>query len=146
MGDIQLRRNIVHDGEGQYSVIFDLDSDTFSVGKYIDVWDVEVLKGRPNATIEQRWEVLPSLWYTSPEPIIYEFSFRFRPNRIRKGSKQYLTIDVWPNVPNASDLQRYYENLAVCSPIKISISNCQNLKLMLTVAKEHHATEPAERY
>ena len=49
---------------------------------------------------------------------MYGFDFSFRPNKIRQGSKNYLIIDITPNVPKTSDLNRYYQNLAIVSPLK----------------------------
>jgi hypothetical protein len=130
---------ITHEDDGQYSVTVNLEEDVFVIGKYRDVWEVEVIEDQPVSTIEQKWQILPNLWYTSPEPMIYDFAFGFRPNRLRAGSKQYLIVTVQPNVPTASDLERYYLNLAVASPIKISIeaacSDClppeQDLRLIV---------------
>ena len=45
----------------------------------------------------------------------------FRPQKLRKGSKRYLIIEINPNVPKGTDLQRYYENLAIVSDLKVSI-------------------------
>jgi hypothetical protein len=51
----------------------------------------------------------------------------FRPNRFRKGSKQYLICQITPNVPKGTDLGRYYENLIINSNVKISLElNCGN--------------------
>jgi hypothetical protein len=54
-------------------------------------------------------------------PPIYDFNFRFRPNRLRKGTKRYILIEITPNVPRGSDIQSYYENLAVVSNLRVSI-------------------------
>jgi hypothetical protein len=40
---------------------------------------------------------------------------------LRQGSIQYLIAEVTPNVPRASDLKAYYENLAIVADLKISI-------------------------
>ena len=40
---------------------------------------------------------------------------------MRVGSKRYLIIEIEPNVPNVSDLKRYYLNLAISSPLKIFV-------------------------
>jgi hypothetical protein len=39
------------------------------------------------------------------------------------GSKQYLIIEIVPNVPTAGDLRQYYENLAIVSELKLSIEH-----------------------
>lgn len=109
------------DDTGQYSTTFTLEEGTFVIGKYEDQWSVEVEPGESEAIIENRFEVFPDLWFTSPTPVVYGFNFAFRPNKIRQGSKNYLIIDITPNVPKSSDLDRYYQNLAIVSPLKISI-------------------------
>lgn len=112
---------IIHEGEGEYSVTVTLADTVYTIGDYRDVWELEIEEDQPVSHIENRWQVLPDLWYAGPEPILYDFSFGFRPNRIRVGSKQYLTVDVRPNVPTAPDLDRYYKMLAIATPLKISI-------------------------
>jgi hypothetical protein len=117
---------VTNDSEGQYSLNLELIDPTYVVGKYIDRWFVafEQFEQDENeiAEINQMFEVVRDLWMTTPVPLVYDFSFTFKPNKIRKGSKQHLIIDVRPNVPTASEMQQYYMNLAVNSPIRISIS------------------------
>jgi len=112
---------VTHEDEGEYSVTVTLDDTVYTIGDYRDVWELEIEEDHPESHIENRWCVLPDLWYAGPEPILYDFSFGFRPNRIRVGAKQYLTIDVRPNVPTAPDLERYYKALAIATPLKITI-------------------------
>jgi hypothetical protein len=59
---------------------------------------------------------------TSPVPLVHDFTFTFRPNKLVQGSKQYLIVNVRPNVPHASELERYYLTLAINSPLHIYIS------------------------
>jgi hypothetical protein len=97
----------------------------YVIGRYLDVWTVNVSDTQPSESIEQVFEIYPNLWYTTPIPVVYDFSFHFQPNKFRKGSKQFLIIEIVPNVPTAGDLRKYYENLAIVSDLKISISqNC----------------------
>lgn len=97
----------------------------YVIGRYIDVWTVNVSDTMPSETIEQVFEIYPSLWYTTPIPVVYDFKFHFQPNKFRKGSNQFIIIEIIPNVPTAGDLRRYYENLAIVSDLKVSISqNC----------------------
>jgi hypothetical protein len=112
---------ITKESTGEYYVTVNLTDPEFVIGNYLDVWEVEVEEGESIATIEQHWKVYPDLWYTSWEPLVYDFSFQFRPNRFRYGEKKYLTIEITPNVPTASALERYYENMVISSPVKISI-------------------------
>lgn len=105
---------------GHYKVSFNLEDQVFPIGNYIDVWSVRFNESQ-SGTVTNEFQVISSLWYASDMPVVYDFSYGFRPNRIRKGERRWLTIDVIPNVPNASDLQRYYVNLAVSSPVKVFI-------------------------
>jgi hypothetical protein len=105
---------------GQYLTNINLESDVFSIGKYIDVWYVD-FNNSQSGTVTNDFEIIPDLWFASGTPIIYDFSFGFRPNRIRSGERKWINIDVIPNVPHASELMRYYVNLSISSPIKIYI-------------------------
>lgn len=105
---------------GHYRILVNLEDQVFPIGKYIDVWHVQFNENQ-SGTVTNEFKIISDLWYAADMPIVYDFSYGFRPNRIRKGERRWLTIDVVPNVPNASDLQRYYVNLAVSSPIKIFI-------------------------
>jgi hypothetical protein len=106
---------------GHYMVNVTLESEVYVIGNYIDVWTVVVRENETENKIEQQWQVYPDLWYTTPMPIVYDFSFDVRPNRIRQKSIKYLIIGIHPNVPRASDLERYYTNLAIVSNVKIYI-------------------------
>jgi hypothetical protein len=105
---------------GHYKVSFELESEVFTVARYLDVWNIRFSENQAG-TVTNQFTVLRELWYASEMPIVYDFSYGFRPNRVRKGEKRWLTIDVIPNVPRSSDLERYYSNLALASPLKISI-------------------------
>ena len=106
-----------------YSLTITANPDYYSIGKYIDIWYVTV-KEETNK-IENTFQIYPDLWFTSTSPIIYDFNFSYRPNRIRKNSKRWLMIEISPNVPSQSDLFSYYTNLAIVSPVTITITkNC----------------------
>jgi len=105
---------------GHYSVDVLIQDQAFVIGKYLDVWEV-VFNTNQSGTVTNEFRVIPDLWFASDLPIIYDFSFGFRPNRIRYGERKWINIDIIPNVPNVSDLKRYYVNLAVSSPLKIYI-------------------------
>lgn len=106
---------------GKYLLPVDLEEVKYTIGKYVDVWTVNVSADQPSSNIEQVFDVYPSLWYTSPIPPVYDFHFHFQPNKFRLGSKQYLIIEIMPNTPTAGELRAYYENLAIVSDLKISI-------------------------
>jgi hypothetical protein len=105
---------------GHYKILLELEDQVFPIGKYIDVWHVQFNEVQ-SGTVTNEFNIISSLWYASDMPIVYDFSYGFRPNRVRKGERRWLTVDVVPNVPNVSDLERYYVNLAVSSPVKIFI-------------------------
>lgn len=98
-----------------------LESEKYVIGNYIDVWYMVVDPAQDAEEVEQVFQVYPSLWYSTPMPVVYDFKFLFQPNKFRQGSKQYMIIEILPNVPTAGDLRKYYENLAIVSDLKISI-------------------------
>ena len=112
---------IVRDEAGQYRVDLYLEKDRYVIGSYKDVWTIVPQPETPNQTIETFFEVYADLWYTSPSPLVHDFDFRFRPNQIRQGSKQYLSFQIRPNVPTGSDLCKYYEHIIVGSQIYLTI-------------------------
>lgn len=105
---------------GHYRVSVAIAPESFTVGEYLDIWDVS-FSSNQSGTVTNHFVVLSELWYASDMPVVYDFSYGFRPNRVKKGERRWLTVEVVPNVPRASDFDRYYMNLAVASPIKISI-------------------------
>lgn len=113
--------SVVQESTGKYYIDVVL-TDNYTIGAYVDVWDVNFESGYGSAsTITNIFQVYPDLWYTTPIPVVYDFNFSFRPSRLRQGSKRYLIIEVVPNVPKGTDLQRYYENLAIVGDLKVSI-------------------------
>ena len=108
---------------GTYLLPVTLDEAQYVIGRYLDIWTVKGRVDQPSQSTEQCFEIYPDLWYTTPMPIVYDFSFNFQPNKFRLGSKQYLIIEIKPNVPTAGDLRQYYENLAIVSDLKISIEH-----------------------
>lgn len=113
--------DVTQDDEGKYSVNVDLVSPTYVLGSYLDVWTIDFQGDQCPGTVENIFKVYPNLWFTTTTPPVYDFSFNFRPNRIPKGTKRYLIIEVTPNVPRATDLARYYENLAISADLRVSI-------------------------
>lgn len=107
---------------GQYSFQIHLEQSEYVIGQWIDEWNIFMEEYQPVTTvIDNSFIIYPDLWYTNTSPIFYDFSFTFEPNKLRKGSKRFLIVSVTPNVPSATDLQRYYENLAIVSNICIYI-------------------------
>lgn len=114
--------DVTADAEGEYSVEVTLTKILYPIGNYIDIWTATFEDDEYcQAAIENSFQIYPNLWFTTPIPIVYDFNFFFRPNRMASGSKRYIIAEVVPNVPRGSDLVRYYENLAIVSDLKISI-------------------------
>lgn len=113
---------VTNEDTGTYMIEVEAQENLYVIGRYLDIWTVNASETQPSESIEQVFEVYPNLWYTTPIPIVYDFSFHFQPNKFRKGSKQYLIIEIIPNVPTAGDLRKYYENLAIVSNLKIFVA------------------------
>lgn len=113
--------DVTQEDVGKYLLELELSSPIYVIGRYIDVWYLEFEGEDYPATVENIFDIYPDLWYTTPIPVVYDFGFSFRPNRLRKGSKRFLIIEVTPNVPKGSDLGRYYENLAIASDVRVTI-------------------------
>ena len=111
---------VADDFGGHYRIQVLLEDMVYPVGDYLDVWNVK-FNAEQSGTVTNSFRVISNLWYASDMPIVYDFSYGFRPNRVRKGERRWLTVDIVPNVPTASDLQRYYTNLSVASPVRIFI-------------------------
>lgn len=114
--------DIDHEDTGRYITSLLLETEKYVIGTYFDIWHIRFRENEEDIQeIIQYFEVYPDRWYTTPIPTVYDFDFHFQPNKLRKGSKQFLAIEIRPNVPNAKDLQRYYENLAVSADLKITV-------------------------
>ena len=111
---------------GQYLVHVHVHEPNYVIGNYHDVWTVHMPESDEALEITNQFEIIPSLWYTDTIPLVYNFEFKFMPNKIRKGSRTFLIIEIRPNVPHATDLEKYYTNLAIVSPFRIYIeqSDC----------------------
>lgn len=116
---------ITLESTGSYSFTLPTSAPLYTIGRYVDVWYISFDEGDVESNIENHFEIYPSLWYTSTMPAVYGFDFQFQPNRIRKGSIKWLIIKIIPNVPRATEIERYYTNLAISSTMTISIElNC----------------------
>jgi hypothetical protein len=112
---------VVRESTGTYYIDVSLSTPEYTVAKYYDEWTLKVDSNMPTQTVENEFRIFPQTWYSTPVPVVYDFSFDFQPNKIRKGSKQYIRIRVTPNVPKATDLARYYENIAILGDVKVSM-------------------------
>jgi len=114
--------DVVQDDTGTYRVQLEAAAPLYTIGQYYDVWSVIFEDGDcAEAQVEHPFSIYPDLWFTTPVPPVYDFSFSFRPNRIRRGTKRYLLIQITPNVPRGADILPYYENLAIVSDLRVSI-------------------------
>jgi hypothetical protein len=114
--------SIVNDAPGSYYVDLSVPSPQWVIGDYVDVWNAVFEAGADPVTIENQFSIYPRLWYTTTIPVVYDFQFAFQPNRIVQGSQKWITIEIIPQVPRASDLERYYTNLAISSDMTITIA------------------------
>lgn len=125
---------------GIYQVDVLLEAPQYQIGTFVDVWKSEVVAGEGAVEITNIFEVYPDLWYSFTQPAVYDFAFTFRPNRMRKGSKQYLILAITPNVPTGSDLKRYYENLAIAGNALMTMTRisgpCLPAEPLLRIAYE----------
>lgn len=113
--------DIIRSNTGEYYVQVEAEGPRYTIGNYLDIWTITPVEGGESVEQTYNWTIYPNLFFATPLPVVYDFQFRFRPNRLRQGSKRYLIIEITPNVPNQGDLIRYYTNLAIISPLKISI-------------------------
>jgi hypothetical protein len=94
-------------------------------GNFLDVWYIQYNPTDSIAIVTQYFTIYPELWITTPVPILYDFQFAFSPHKFRLGEVKPIEIEVLPNVPRATDLGRYYHNLAISADLKVSIAkNC----------------------
>lgn len=106
---------------GSYQTSLVLEEPKYVIGTYYDIWTINFSSEQPAAEVVNVFQVFPQRWYTTPIPVVYDFTFHFQPNKLRYGSKQYIRIETIPNVPQASDVARYYENLAIAADLRIYI-------------------------
>lgn len=117
---VQTITPVTQNETGQYSVETILADPQYVIGKYSDVWYLN-FRDYQASTVEQYFQIYADQWFTTPTPLVYDFSFSFIPNRMVQGENKYIQITVTPNVPRASDLVRFYEGLVANSELFISI-------------------------
>ena len=114
--------DITQESTGKYLLPLITNNTDYSVGNYLDVWHVAFVEGACGSSqIENPFKIYSDLWFTTVIPPVYDFSFVARPNKIVKGSKRPLIIQIVPNVPRGSDVLPYYENLAIVADLRVSI-------------------------
>lgn len=114
--------DVVNDSDGHYSIEVELTSPLYVIGNYIDAWSI-IFDDSSNeqSIINNCFQIYSNLWIAAEKPLIYDFDFKFSPNRITQGSIKYLTVNIIPLVPRGTTLEKYYENLAITSNVTITI-------------------------
>lgn len=107
---------------GEYSVAVTLTSPLYGIGKYIDVWYIIYKSGECPGTTKFGFSIGADKWYANSQPYIWSFDFAFRPTRFRKNEKKHIIVEVTPNVPHISDLERYYADLNTYPALYVSLS------------------------
>ena len=119
--------DVTRDDDGKYSVELPLTTPKYTIDRYSDEWTFVFEDGNPPRVFSATFTVYPSDWFVDTHPIVHDFEFSFSPNRLVKGSKRYIQIEVTPSVPRGTDKQRYYENLISAGELYISIQQeCGN--------------------
>ena len=113
--------DIVKDETGKYHISVDLEGPLYTQGRYQDEWNIIFEDNTPVALSPMDFAIGPDAWFTDSRPLVHDFSFDFRPNRLTHGSKRYIEITVTPNVARGSDKQRYYENLVAAGTLYVSM-------------------------
>ncbi len=118
---IQTVTSVTVDGIGQYSIQVPLPSPLYTIGKYIDLWYINFTEDQCPGTRSFEFEIGPDQWYANSDAFLWEFAFSFRPIKFRKNERKNIVVEVTPNVPHISDLERYYAALASFPNLFISI-------------------------
>lgn len=113
--------DVVRDDDGKYHINLTLRDSLYSIGHYKDVWNIVFEEGMPAALHSDHFEIFANAWFTDSRPIVHDFGFDFMPNRVVKGSKKYIQINVDPKVAKGTDKKRYYENLVTGGELYINI-------------------------
>lgn len=113
---------VVQTAIGKYYVDVELAEDTYVLGNHLIQWTL-VYENELNcqSIVENKFTIFPRLWATSDLPLIYDFDFTFRPNRITLDSKRWLTVEIIPKVQNADTFNQYYAGIALSSNLTVSI-------------------------
>lgn len=119
--------DITRDDDGQYSIELTLSGPTYTIDRYSDEWTFVFEDTMPAGVFAGSFTVYPNAWFVDTHPIVHDFEFNFSPNKIVKGSKRYIQIEISPSVPRGSEKQKYYENLISAGELYVSIEQkCGN--------------------
>lgn len=141
---------VTQEDTGQYLISLNLTDPLYTIGNYKDKWKVKFEDSETAvAIVTNNFTIYPDLWFTTSIPPIYDFSFNFRPNRVRKGTKRYLIVQIVPNVPRGADIQSYYENLAIVSDLRVSLElacgDCVPAEQDLRLIVDRHLVDYREK-
>ena len=119
---IQTFTTVTVDAVGQYSVTVPLTSPLYVIGDYVDVWSIRYEADQCPGTREMQFSIGADKWYANSEPYLWSFTFSFRPFKFRKNERKYMIVEVTPNVPHISDLERYYADIATYPSLFITMA------------------------
>jgi len=119
---IQTFTTVTVDGVGQYSVAVPLTSPLYVIGRYVDVWHISFEADQCPGTRELHFGIGADKWYANSEPYLWSFAFAFRPNKFRKNERKNIIVEVTPNVPHISDLERYYADIATFPALFVTMA------------------------
>jgi hypothetical protein len=140
---------IVNDAAGSYYLDLSIPKNQYVIGEYVDEWSVVFEEDTDAVPVGNLFTIYPRLWYTTTSPVVYDFQMHFQPNRIVQGSKKWITIEIIPNVPRVSELERYYNNLAIAADLTLTIAKkcdpCLPQEQDLRIVVEDAAVEQREK-
>jgi len=113
--------DIVKEDVGKYYIDLVLDSPLYTQGRLQDEWNVVFEDNGPTSYSPMDFMIGPDAWFTDSRPLVHDFNFAFRPNRIVQGSVKYLEITMTPDVPRGTDKERYYKHLVSGGTLYVSI-------------------------
>ncbi len=119
---LQTVTSVTVDATGQYSIEVPLTSPLYTIGDYLDVWHITYEAGECPGKKEFEFSVGADKWYANTEPYLWSFAFAFRPNKFRKNERKNIVVEVTPNVPHISDLERYYADLATFPSLYVTLA------------------------
>lgn len=114
--------SVVHEATGKYYYDLAATKPKYIIGHYLDVWTITVEDETDPVPYENNFVIYPKLWYAATTPIVHDFSFQFTPNRMPKGSIKPIIVNITPQVPRGTDLEKYYTNIAIYSDVYINVA------------------------
>lgn len=119
---IQSFTTVTVDAVGQYSVTVPLTSPLYVIGEYRDVWKIRYEADECPGSREMQFSIGADKFYANSEPYLWEVAFAFRPFKFRKNERKNIVVELTPNVPHISDLERYYADIAITQQLYINVA------------------------